>query len=122
MASKVPGWVERILIPTLETKIRSIVGEELAKYGKTVDAKFEGINSKMDAKFDAINSKMDAKFEAVAARLDGVDAKLEALNSKMDGRFDAVDGRLDSLEKRLDVVKEIAEIKARLDVIEKANR
>ena len=93
MASKVPGWVERILIPTLETKIRAIVAEELAKYGKTVDAKFEAV----DARFGAIESKMDARFEGVNTRLD-------------------------SLEERLDVVKEIAEIKARLNVIEKAGR
>jgi hypothetical protein len=104
MASKVPGWVERILIPTLETKIRSIVAEELAKYGKTVDAKFEAV----EARFDALDSKMDSKFEAV--------------DSKMDSKFEAVNSKLDSLEERLGVVKEIAEIKARLDVIEKASR
>ena len=33
-----------------------------------------------------------------------------------------MDAKLDSLEKRLDVVKDIAEIKARLNVIEKQKR
>jgi tetrahydromethanopterin S-methyltransferase subunit G len=104
MASKVPSWVERMLIPTLETKIRTIVAEELAKYGKTVDVKFEAV----DARFESINSNMDARFGA--------------LDSKMEAKFEAVNARLDSLEERLDVVKEIAEIKARLGVIEKQRR
>ena len=101
MAGRVPGWVERMLIPTLESKIRTIVAEELAKYGKTVDVRFEAVG----ARFGAMQSNMDARFDAI--------------DMKMDARFDGVDARLDSLEKKLDVVKEIAGIKARLDVIEK---
>jgi hypothetical protein len=82
VASRVPGWVERMLIPTLEAKIRVIISEEIAQLEKV-----------MDARFDAVN------------------AKVEAVNMKVD-----------SLEKRFPAVQEIAEIKARLDTIEREGR
>lgn len=92
-AEKVPGWVQRLLIPTLEAKVRSVVAEELAKFEKTVDARFEALDSKMDARFKAVN------------------AKIEVVNT-----------RIDSLEKQFPTLKELAEIKARLSQIEKASR
>lgn len=104
VAEKVPGWVERILLPTLETKVRSVVSEELAKFEKTVDARFDAI----DARFEALDSKIDARFEAV--------------DSKMDARFEAVNAKIDSLEKQFPTMKELAEIKARLSQIERANQ
>ena len=75
VASKVPGWVERMLIPTLEAKIRVIVKEEIAQFEKVMDAKFEAVNTKID-----------------------------------------------SLEKRFPTVQEMAEIKARLNAIERERR
>jgi hypothetical protein len=75
VAEKVPGWVERLLIPTLESKIRSIVKEEVGHLEKVMDARLEAVNSKID-----------------------------------------------SLEKRFPAVQEFAEIKARLNDLEKANR
>ncbi len=86
VAEKVPGWVERLLIPSLESKIRSIVREEVGHLEKVIDARFEAVNSKMDARFEAVNTKID------------------------------------SLEKRFPAVQELAEIKARLNEIEKARR
>jgi tetrahydromethanopterin S-methyltransferase subunit G len=75
VAEKVPGWVERLLIPTLESKIRSIVKEEIGQLEKVMDARFEAVNSKID-----------------------------------------------SLEKRFPTVQEFAEIKARLNEIERRSR
>ena len=49
VVEKVPGWVERLLIPILESRIRSIVKEEVANLKKIVDARFEGVNAKLDA-------------------------------------------------------------------------
>jgi predicted nucleotidyltransferase len=84
VAEKVPGWVERLLIPTLESKVRSIVKEEVGHLEKVMDARFEAVNSKMDARFEAVNT------------------------------------RIDSLEKRFPAVQELAEIRARLNQIEKS--
>ena len=93
VAEKVPGWVESLLIPTLESKIRSIVKEEVGHLEKVMDARFEAVNSKMDARFDSVNT-----------------------------RFEAVNEKIESLEKRFPAVQELAEIKARLNHIEKAGR
>jgi len=96
VASKVPGWVERMLIPTLEAKIRTIVAEEVAHLEKVMNAKFEAVDSRFEA--------MDSRFEAI-------NTKVEAVNMKVD-----------SLEKRFPTVQEIAEIKARLNAIERERR
>ena len=56
VAEKVPGWVERLLIPTLESKVRSILKEEVNHLEKTLDARFEAVN----ARFEAVNAKIDA--------------------------------------------------------------
>lgn len=85
--------MERLLIPTLEARVRSIVTEEFAKFEKTLDARFDS----MDARFEALDSKMDARFEAAYAKID-------------------------SIEKQFPTVKELAEIKARLNAIEKSSR
>jgi hypothetical protein len=60
VAEKVPGWVESLLIPTLESKVRSIVREEVGHLEKVIDARFEAVNSKMDGRFEAVNTKIDS--------------------------------------------------------------
>lgn len=93
VAERIPGWVERLLIPTLESKVRAIVKEERENLERVLDTRFEAV----DARFDAVNAKMDARFEGVNARID-------------------------SLERQLPTIKEFAEIKARLNQIEKSVR
>ena len=70
-AERIPGWVERLLIPALETRVRAIVREEVGNLGKVLDARFEAVGAKMD-----------------------------------------------SLEKRFPTVQELADIKARLSLVE----
>jgi len=93
VAEKVPGWVERLLIPTLESKVRAIVKDEVGHLEKTMNYKFEAVN---------------ARFDAVDARFDAVDIKFDALNA-----------RFDSLEKRVSVMQDIADLKARMAAVEK---
>ena len=49
IAEKVPGWVERLLIPTLESRVREIVKEEVGHLEKILEARFEAVNSKIDS-------------------------------------------------------------------------
>lgn len=49
VAEKMPGWVERLLIPTLESRVREIVKEEVGHLEKILDARFEAVNSKIDS-------------------------------------------------------------------------
>jgi len=97
LAEKVPGWVERLLIPTLESRVRTIVKEEVNHLEKTMNARFEAI----DVKFDAVNGKIDS------------------LEKVMYSKFDDVSSRIESLERRIPVIQDIADLKARLAVVEK---
>jgi chromosome segregation ATPase len=97
LAEKVPGWVERLLIPTLETRVRTIVKEEVSE-------RVGHLEKTMVARFDAV----DAKFEAVDARFDAVNERIDSLN-----------GRMDSLEGQIPMIQDLADLKARLAVVEK---
>ncbi len=101
MAEKVPGWVERLLIPTLESRVRTVVKEEVGHLEKTMNAKFDAVNVKFDVKFDAVNTRIDS------------------LEKRIYDRFDGVDARIESLEKRIPMIQDIADLKARLAVVEK---
>ena len=78
VAERIPGWVERLLIPTLESKVRNVVSEEVGHLEKVLEARFDGIHSEIRR----------------------------------------VDEKIDSLEKRFPTVQELAEIKARLSLVE----
>jgi hypothetical protein len=90
LADKVPGWVERLLIPTLESRVRTVVKEEMGHLEKTMGARFEA-----------------------------TDVKIEALNAALSARLDAVNSRIDSLEKRIPTIQDIADLKARLTAVER---
>ena len=96
---KIPGWIERLLLP----KLNEITGEIKAIYTR-IDAVEKGVTSlrnEMMTKFEAADVKVDSKFEAV------------------DSRFDAVDSRFDSLEARLPVMEKMAEFEVRLVELER---
>ena len=78
VAERIPGWVERLLIPTLESKVRNVVSQEVGHLEKVLEARFDGIHSEIRR----------------------------------------VDEKIDSLEKRFPTVQELAEIKARLSLVE----
>jgi len=114
MAEKIPGWVERLLIPTLEARVRGVVKEEVGHLEKTMNAKFDAMN----ARFDAV----DTKFNAVNVRFDAVDTRFEAVNARFDAvdeKFDAVNARIDALEGRIPMMQDIADMKARIAILEK---
>jgi len=75
MAEKVPGWVERLLIPTLETRIRSILKEEVGHLERTIDARFEAIDAKFDAKLDGIGARIDSLEKRIPMIQDIADLK-----------------------------------------------
>ena len=126
LAQKVPSWVERMLVPTLDSRVRSIVKEELGGFEKTMEAKFET----MAVKFDAVNQRIDSLEKSMLGRFEGVNARFEgaeaSINSRFDGfnasinsRFDGVDAKLESLAQQLPMIKEMADLKARLAEVER---
>ena len=107
VVEKVPGWVERALLPSLEARVRSVVKEEIGGLRRVMEARFEAI----DRRFEAV----DRRFDAVDQRFDAVDKRFEA----MEARFDAVDARFGSMEKQLSVVQDLADLRARVSAIER---
>ena len=47
--AKYRAGVERLLIPTLESKIRSIVREEFDHLERVMNARFEAVNARIDS-------------------------------------------------------------------------
>jgi len=87
LASKRPAWIQRILLPELE----SIRGE------------LKAVNARMDA--------LKISMEEVDRRLT---SQIQSLRNEMIAKFEAVNSRIDSLEKRLDVAERLAVIEAKL--------
>jgi len=102
VGEKVPGWVERILIPSLDSRVRSIVDERFSQFEKVFDARMKALDEKVATKTSALDQKIDGRSEAL-------EAKVEALGAK-----------IDSLAERFPLVQEVADIKARLTLLEKS--
>ena len=83
MSEKIPGWVERLLIPTLESKVRSIVSEEVGHLEKVLDARLDGIHSeirRVDEKVDSLEKRFPTVQELaeIKARLSQVESKVSS--------------------------------------------
>ena len=107
---KIPGWIERMLLP----KLNEISGEI-----KALEAKIESVDNKVDVRIDSLRKEMLSKFESVDVKLESADGKVESLRNEMISKFDAVDFRFDSLEAKLPVMEKMAEFEVRLAEIEK---
>lgn len=75
VAERIPGWVERLLIPTLESKVRAIVKEEIGHLEKVLDARFGAV----DAKIDSLEKRFPAiqEFAEIKARLTQIERKVD---------------------------------------------
>lgn len=107
LAEKVPGWVERLLIPTLESRVRTIMKEEMLQLEKTIDAKFEAVDARFEAFDEKFSARIDAVDEKLSTRIDAVDEKLS--------------NKIDDLDKRLDMVQRLAVVEAKMKDFESKN-
>ena len=114
---RIPGWIERLLMP----KLNEISGEI-----KALEAKIESVDSKVDVRIDAVEKEVASLRSETLTELVVADAKVESLRNETKGaieslekvtisRFEAVDRRFDSLEVKLPVMEKIAELEARLE-------
>jgi len=60
IAEKVPGWVERLLIPTLESRVREVVKEEVGHLEKVMEARFEAVNARIDSLEKTFSARIDS--------------------------------------------------------------
>ena len=84
MAEKNPGWVERLLIPTLESKVHSIVSEEAGHLEKVLDARFDGVHSEIRRVDERIGS-LEKRFPEVR-EIAEIKARLSQVESKVSSR------------------------------------
>jgi len=102
MAEKVPGWLQRVLLP----QISEIKGEITA-----LDARLEGFEAKVDGEFRAVHSEISRLDE----KIDSVDAKLSTRIDAMDERLTT---RIGELDKRWDVAQRLAVIEGKVHELE----
>ncbi|RLG29983.1 hypothetical protein DRN97_11115 [Methanosarcinales archaeon] len=120
-SEKIPGWIERLLLP----KLNEITGEIKAIHTRidSVERDIASLDNKVDVRIDSLRKEMLAKFESVDAKVTAldnkVDVKFESLRNEMISKFDAVDFRFDSLEARIPVMEKMAEFEVRLAELEK---
>jgi len=84
MAEKIPGWVERLLIPTLESKVRSIVSEEVGHLEKVLAARFDGVQSEIRRVDERIGS-LEKRFPEVQ-EIAEIKARLSQVEGKVSSR------------------------------------
>ena len=98
MASKIPAWIQRFLLPELE----AIKGE------------LKAINTRIDA----LKTSMEEMDKRLSAKIDELDkrltTKIEELEKRLTTEIRAVNTRIDAFEKRLDVAERLAVIEAKL--------
>ncbi len=95
MAEKVPGWLDRVLLPQI---------------------------SELKGELRAMNAKMDAEFRVVHSELGSLDQKLsqriESLDQKLSQRIDGTNRRLDDSDKKSDMVQRVAVLEAKVQELQ----
>ena len=98
---KIPGWIERLLMPKLneitgeikalhtridgvEKEVASLRSETMTKFEAVeVDGRLTGLDAKVDVKFDSLRNEMISRFEAVDSRFDSLEARIPAMGKKV---------------------------------------
>ena len=93
MAEKVPGWIERLLLPRLS----SIEGE------------LKGLKGELNG----LRGEMGGEFRAVHSETRRLDEKIDSLNESLT-RFDGIEKRLDFARDLGVLQTKVAELEARL--------
>ena len=106
MTEKVPGWLERVLLPRLS---------EIAGEVKAINVKIDAVDGKLTSRIDAVEGKLASRIDAVDEKLS---ARIDAVDEKLSSRIDVVDGKLsgkiDDLDKRLDVAQRLAILETKM--------
>ena len=111
MAERVPGWLEKILLPQLS---------ELKGDVRAIDRRFEGPEGKIVG--------LGGRIDGLNDRIDGLEDKIDGLDGKMEGQFAAVhaenrrlDGKVDMLGTRMDVSERLAVVEGKIRELEAKN-
>lgn len=118
MAEKIPGWIERLLLPrlsSLEGDIKEFRGEARGEL-KSIHTRLDSVEKEVRAELKAINARLDAVEKGLNARLDlvekGLTARLSSVENGLNARLDAVEKGLEDLKSRMTLIQDVAMLKA----------
>jgi predicted nuclease with TOPRIM domain len=82
MAEKVPGWLERVLLP----QISELKGEIKVVHSEInrLDQKIESLDEKLGNKIDSLDEKLSQRLDDLDKRLD-VTQRLAAVEARVQG-------------------------------------
>ena len=133
MAEKVPGWLQRILLP----QISELKGDIKRLEGRIdgVDGRIEGVDSRIEGVEGTIEG-IEGRIEGVEGKIEGLEGQINGLQGRMDGGFAAVhselkrldekftgefrrlDQRMDSMDKKIEYGDRFSVIEKRLATLE----
>jgi hypothetical protein len=93
MAEKVPGWLERILLP----QISEIKGEI-----KLVNVRIDGLDQKLSERIDGLQGRIEVEFKMVHTEI-----------KRLDERIDSLDRRTDLTQRLATVEEQVRELRAK---------
>jgi hypothetical protein len=92
MAEKIPGWLERVLLP----QISELKGEIKATNAK-IDGEFKVVHSEIRR----LDQKIDGLGQNLGQRTDGVDQRAAASGQSLTQRIDGLDQKISNVDKSL---------------------
>ncbi len=110
VAEKIPGWVERVLLPLLG----DIRGEIEA-----VNERIDSSNERIDSLRNELVFRIDSTNERITSFDSKMDIKIDSLRNETKSEFTAMYYILDSLEKRIPVIEEMTALKLKIADLEK---
>ncbi len=117
IAEKVPAWLERVLLPSLN-EIRGEI--------KAVNTRIDSLDEKMDIKITALDEKIDSlrnetktEISSLNIKISSVDERITSLRNETKSEFTGLNYRLDSIENRIPVIEKITALEIKIAELEK---
>ena len=113
-AEKIPGWIERLLLP----KLNEISGDIKAVNSRidSLEDRIGGLETNLNIKIDSLRN--ETKTEIVSLKTE-TKTEIGSIRIEITSLRTEMILRLDSLEKRIPVIEELTALKIRIADIEK---
>jgi predicted nucleic acid-binding Zn-ribbon protein len=109
MAEKIPGWLERVLLPQISELKGDVKVVNVRING--LDAKISNLDEKLSGRIDALDEKLSGRIDALDEKLSG---RIDALDEKIDGVEKRLESKIDAVDKRMDVTQRLAVVETQL--------
>ena len=98
MAARVPGWLERVLLPQLEE----------------VKGEVKALRSELIGEVKTLGARMDGGFAKGEGELEAVRSEIMRLDEKVGSADQKLGTKIDDLDKRMDVVQRLAVVEGKV--------